>query len=115
MRSDARTVDEYIEGLEGDRREAIISLREVLNASIPGLDESMRYGMPTYSRGNQVYAFASQKQYVSLYVRDTDVMHNHADRLGKVSLGKNCVRFTKLDDLDLDATAEMLREMASTD
>jgi uncharacterized protein YdhG (YjbR/CyaY superfamily) len=113
MRSDAETVDEYIEELEGERKDIIIRLREVLIGSVADLEESMRYGMPTYTKGEDIYAFNSQKQYVSLYVRDSNMMHAHADKLGKVNLGKGCVRFRHLDDVDMDAISAMLREMDS--
>jgi uncharacterized protein YdhG (YjbR/CyaY superfamily) len=111
MRSDAATVDEYIEELEGDRKEAVMRLRKVLFDTIPDLDESMDYGMPTYRKGDELYAFVSQKQYVSLYVPDTYVMQAYAEELGRVDLGKNCVRFRHLDDPDMEAVSRMLREM----
>ena len=111
MRSDAATVDEYIDELEGERKEAVKRLRQVLIENVPDLEESMDYGMPTYRRGDELYAFASQKQYVSLYVPDTYVMRAYADELGRVDLGKNCVRFRHLEDLDMEAVSRMLREM----
>jgi uncharacterized protein YdhG (YjbR/CyaY superfamily) len=112
MQSDAATVDEYIEELEGDRKEAAKRLRQVLNETVPDLDESMDYGMPTYRKGDELYAFASQKQYMSLYVPDSYVMKAYANELGKVDLGKNCVRFRHLEDLDMEAVSRMLREMS---
>ena len=42
------------------------------------------------------------------------VAEKHADRLGKASVGKSCIRFKRLEDVNLDAMAEVLREAAST-
>ena len=74
LRSDAKTVDEYIESLTGERREAIVKLHEVLLSVVPNLEESMRYGMSTYSHGEESHAFASQKNYVSLYIHRSDLI-----------------------------------------
>ena len=35
-----------------------------------------------------------------------------ADRLGKVSVGKSCIRFKKLADLELDVVGELSRRAA---
>ena len=86
-------------------------LRQVLFETVPDLEESMDYGMPTYRKGDELYAFASQKHYMSLYVPDSYVMKAYAEELGKVDLGKNCVRFRHLEDLDMEAVSRMLREM----
>ncbi|WP_125801084.1 DUF1801 domain-containing protein [Amycolatopsis sp. WAC 01416] len=51
-----------------------------------------------------VIGLALQKNYLSLYVsavrNDRYLVQDYAGELGKVSLGQNCVRFKKADDLD---------------
>ena len=109
--SNAATVDEYIEELEGERKEAVIRLRQVLKGSVPDLEESMSHGMPYYTKGEDFYAIASQKHYVSLYVHRYELVERYADQLGKVNLGKSCIRFRRLENIDLNVVATMLREM----
>lgn len=109
MRSQARTVDEYIDGLEGEGKEVITWLREVLNTAVPGLHESMEYGMPTYHKEEVHFAFASQKQHFSLYVSDLDLLKLYKGKLGKVSLGRSCIRFRHLSDINQEAVTELLR------
>ena len=68
-----------------------------------------------------VIGLANQKRYVSLYicaaVNGEYLAEVNADRLGKVSVGKSCVRFTKLANLDLDVVRELVvtadREVAA--
>ncbi len=75
-----------------------------------------------YATGREGDAFAiglaNQKQYVSLYLNATVdgayLAETNAGRLGKVSVGKSCVRFKKLDDLDLDVVAELVRTAADS-
>lgn len=97
MRSDARTVDVH-RGPHEDR---------------PWPRGEIEYGMSTYTRGEEVYAFASQKQYVSLYLRDAQVVRRYRNDLGKVNHGKNCARFRKLGDVDMDSVRRMIQEMAT--
>lgn len=85
MQSDAETVDDYIETLEGERREAIIKLRKIVKNTHPKMEESMKYHMPTYSQKDQYIAFASQKQYISLYIRSARLILKYKPRLGKDS------------------------------
>jgi uncharacterized protein YdhG (YjbR/CyaY superfamily) len=109
--SSAATVDEYISELEGERRDAVISLRLVLKGSVPGLEESMTHGMPYYTKGEDYYAIASQKHYISLYVSDMEMLTRYSDQLGKVNLGKSCIRFRRLENIDLAMVGRMLQEM----
>jgi hypothetical protein len=53
---------------------------------------------------------------VSLYFCAADdegyLAEANRERLGKVNVGKSCVRFKRLDDLDLDVVAELSRRAA---
>jgi uncharacterized protein YdhG (YjbR/CyaY superfamily) len=108
MRS--QEVDEYLAGLEPDRREALAELRALVQEEAPGAVETMKYRMPTYEvQGGVLCAFASQKQYMSLYM-DTGLVEEHRAELGGLSVGKSCIRFRKLDKLPLETVRTMLRE-----
>jgi hypothetical protein len=63
-----------------------------------------------------VIALASQKNYMSLYVCCiTDGVYlaeKSKHELGKVSVGKSCIRFKKLSDLHLPAVEKLLKDAA---
>ena len=49
MRSDAATVEEYLDSLPTDRREALEEVRETILEHLPeGYEEVMNWGMITY-------------------------------------------------------------------
>lgn len=48
--------------------------------------------------------------YICAVVDGEYLAESNADRLGRVSVGKSCVRFTRLDNVDLD----VLRELVDT-
>lgn len=108
MRS--QEVDVYLSGLDPDRREALSELRELVLDMVPDAVETMKYRMPTYEyQGGVLCAFASQKQYMSLYM-DTDLVEQHRADLDGLSVGKSCIRFRRLDRLPLGTVRTMLRE-----
>ena len=59
-----------------------------------------------------VVALAAQKRYVSLYVcavvDGEHLAERYASELGTVSCGKSCIRFTKVDQLNLEARTKIL-------
>lgn len=59
---------------------------------------------------------AAQKNHLSLYVcagkEGKYLPEIYGSRLGKVSCGKSCIRFKRLEDLDLGAVEEICREAA---
>jgi len=120
----ARTAQEYIAGLPSDRKTTILALDKLIRATAPSLKRHFAYNMLGYGafkyknyKGDIIdwptVALASQKQYVSLYVCALDGKTYLAEKfkkeLGKVSVGKSCVRFKKLEDLHLPTVKKVLK------
>jgi uncharacterized protein YdhG (YjbR/CyaY superfamily) len=136
MQSSAKTVDEYYASLPPDRRAALTTLRDTINAALPpGYAEGMGYGMPGWyvplSRFPNTYngqplalaGLASQKQYMALYLMTvygdpaTDRWFRAAFKAAgkKLDMGKSCVRFKKLEDLPLDVIAQTIARVSVDD
>jgi hypothetical protein len=124
---DARTPAQYIGRLDEPRRSQVTELHELVRATVPALDPHMQAGMIGYGsyhfRGRSgregdwpVIAVASNKQYISLYVMatvgDGYLAETYRDRLPKANIGRSCVRFRRLEDLDRAVLTQLLREGA---
>ena len=112
MQSTARTVSEYLEEVPAERTAALAQLQDMCRTSLTDFEESMVYGMPSYTRNGEVeVAFASQKNYISLYILRTDVMNAHRDLLQRkgVSLGKGCIRYSRPERIDFNVVEMMLK------
>ena len=108
-------VESYIAAAPDDRRPMLEALRAACLEELAGFEESMEYGMASYSRGGEVeVALASQKQYVSLYVLRTDVVKAHRDRLAGLNVGKSCIRYRREEQIDIDVVRSMLRQTVGT-
>jgi uncharacterized protein YdhG (YjbR/CyaY superfamily) len=101
VRSAAASVDEYISEAPDDRRQALDLLRSLCRDELSGFDEAMRFGMPSYLRGNVVeVSFASQKNYISLYILREAALRANAEHLNGLSVGKSCIRFRRPGQID---------------
>jgi uncharacterized protein YdhG (YjbR/CyaY superfamily) len=115
VRSDAKTVDDYIAAAPPARRDLLATWRDLCREQLPGFDEQMRYGMPAYSREGEVeVAWASQARYLSLYITRTDVLDAHRERLTGLDVGKGCVRYPRPSDVDLEVVESMLIATAAS-
>jgi len=69
MQSNAPDVASYLEEAPADRRECLDAIRNACREVLGDYNEGMDYGMPSYRRDGEVeVAFASQKNYISLYI-----------------------------------------------
>jgi len=129
MQSKATTVAAYLDELPPERRAVVSTVRDLVLRHLPaGYQETMAFGMigygvpladypNTYNKQPLAYAgLAAQKRHYALYLMD--VHENGEDegrlreafaRAGKtLDMGKSCLRFTALDDLELDAIAAVI-------
>ena len=117
MQSTAKNVNDYLDEVPVERKQSIAKLRDLCLDLLGGFEESMIYGMPSYSRDGEVeVAFASQKNYISLYILRTDVMNVYRDSLDAkgVSLGKGCIRYSRSERIDFKLVEKMLNATQET-
>ena len=115
MKSQAASVQEYVAEVPAERRAAIAKLRNLCKKNLVGFDESIAYGMPCYMlNGVMGFAFASQKQYISLYGCGSAAVKDLRAKLAGSSKGKGCVRFTNPEKIDFDVVEKILQRIAKS-
>jgi uncharacterized protein YdhG (YjbR/CyaY superfamily) len=63
-----KTVDEYIASFPPETQVVLQELRGALQAAVPGMDETVRYGMPCVGLGGRyLLHFAGWKRHIGLY------------------------------------------------
>lgn len=132
-RSDAATVDEYLEELDDESREVLEQVRGTILANLPdGYVEAMRWGMisyevplevsgPTYNDQPLTYAaLARQARHYSVYLTGpwsdpdgalAEFREAYLATGKKLDMGKSCVRFKRLDDLPLDVIGDEIARL----
>lgn len=132
MQSSAKTVNEYLNELPEERKEAFLKLRNSILNNLPkGFEEQMSYGMLGYVVPHSIYPdgyhctpklplpfmnIASQKNFIALYHMGiyanpellewfTNEYPKHCNH--KLDMGKGCIRFKKMDQIPFDLIAEL--------
>lgn len=108
MRSKVTSVSEYLAEQPSERRAALTKMRALIRKIAPDAKESMQFGMASYELKGLFCSLASQKNYMALYVCETDVVAAHRKALGKLDCGKSCIRFRTLQELPLDVIEKIL-------
>ena len=140
MQSRAATVEEYISGLPTDRQIAISALRKIILRNLPrGFKEEMSYGMIGYVVPHSIYlagyhcnpslplpfaGLASQKNAISFYhmgiysnptlLKWFTEAYEKAG-VGKLDMGKSCIRFKKLENIPLQLIGELAGKLTVQD
>ena len=112
MQSKAKTVTAYLNEAPVEWKAALKKLRALCRTTLTGFEECMEYGGPCYKRNGVVeVGFASQKNFIGLYILRTDVMNAHKDLLkGKgVTIGKGAIRYSGPGKINYDVVESMLR------
>ncbi len=128
-KSNAETVEEYLQELPEYRREVIAEIREFILEHLPdGYDETINWGMISYeiplekypdTYNNQPLSYlglAAQKNHNSLYLMPVYQDEELQDWLEeefkkankKMDMGRSCLRFNTVADLPLDAIAKII-------
>lgn len=124
--SQASTPQEYIEALPEPRRAQVLRLHEFIRTTFPDLKPFIeRAGMIGYGSYHYRYdsgregdscivGLASRKNYISVYAMGGDgneyVAEKYKAQLPKADIGKSCIRFKRVDDIDFDVLAKILKE-----
>ena len=133
MRSDATTVEEYLDELPPERRVVVESVRNLVLDHLPeGFRESMNWGMISYEVPLERYpdtyngqplgivALAAQKNHYALYLHGVYMSPELTRRLEdgyaaagkKLDMGKSCLRFKRLEQIEPGVLGEILEAVS---
>ncbi len=138
MQSKAATVEQYIDALPHDRKDVVTQLRKVIKKNLPtGFKECMNYGMIGYVVPHTLYPagyhcspkdplpfmnIASQKNFVAVYsmgiYANPALLKWFVDAyakagVGKLDMGKSCIRFKKMDKVPYELIAELASKVTA--
>ena len=132
MQSKAATVEQYLSEVPPERQKAMNKLRKVISKNLPkGFKEGMGYGNMGYFVPHSIYpagyhcnpkdplpfaGLASQKNSINFYhmgiYADPKLLKWFTDEyaktgLGKLDMGKSCMRFKKPENIPFDLIGEL--------
>lgn len=136
MEYSAETIDDYIDLIPEERRGSFRKLRQIFLESLPpGFEERMSYNMPSFVVPLSLYApgyhckkeeplpfisLACQKNFLALYhmgiYGDEELLNwfkeeYHKLSIGKLDMGKSCIRFKNLKKIPWDLIRDLAGKM----
>ena len=120
----AKSVKEYLAAVPKKRKDIVLFLHAFIQKAAPKLKPHFAYNMLGYGSFPYknykkemmtwpIVALANQKNYVSVYVCAVDkgkyIAEIHKKELGKVSVGRSCIRFEKLEDVNLPVLKKVIQ------
>ena len=121
--SKATTPEELFALIDEPRKSEMLELHKLILKTVPKLKPKMYgsiigYGEYTYKYASgrtgewMIIGLASQKNYISLYICAVEgkeyVAEKHKAEFPKASIGKSCIRFKKIEDIDTKALTNLL-------
>lgn len=123
-KNEAKSVEEYLAKVPEDRKKDMNFLHEFIQKTVPSLKSHFAANMIGYGSFHYldskkqkkewpIISLANQKNYISIYVcaiaDEQYAAEKYAKELGKVSVGKSCIRIKKIEDLNLDTLKIILK------
>jgi hypothetical protein len=120
----SNSIKGYFDNLPAEQREKVTFLDEFIRKTAPSLKPYFAYNMLGYGKFPYknykkemiewpIVALASRKEYVSLYICSMDgdqyVAEKYKHDLGKVNVGRSCIRIKRVEDLNLKILEKIIK------
>jgi hypothetical protein len=123
-KNEAKSVEEYLLMVPDDQKQDIDFLHNFIQKAVPNLKPYFASNMIGYGSFNYldskkqkrdwpIIALANQKNYKSIYVcaivEDKSAVEKYKKELGKLSKGISCIRFKKIEEINLETLKIVLK------
>ena len=102
------TAEEYISQFSEDRQKIMQKIRRIILDNIPGAEEKISWGMPSYYLDRFSAGFASAKNHIGFYPGAQPVAE-FADRLKEFKTSRGAVQFPLTKPVPYDLIGEICR------
>lgn len=86
------STDEYIASFDTDTRKVLEQVRATIKKAAPGADETINYGMPTFTLNGNLVHFAAFKGHIGFYPTPSAISAFN-DEISKYTWAKGSVQF----------------------
>ena len=123
-KNEAKSVEEYLLMVPVDQKKDIDFLHDFIQKAVPMLKPYFASNMIGYGsfyyldskkhkRDWPIISLANQKNYISIYVctviEDKSAAEKYKKDLGKLSKGVSCIRFKKIEEINLETLKIVLK------
>ena len=106
---DAKSVDDYLAGVQEPFRAILSHLRGVIRAAAPEATEGIGYGIPTFKLDGNLVHFAAFKNHMSFFPGGTAHTEALKDELSGYKISKGTIQFTPDNPLSDDLVTRIVK------
>ena len=104
-------MDDYLDGLPREQREALARVRAIVDRVAPDAEEGESYGMPAFLyAGRPLLGFRAAKKHLSVFPFSPAAIEAVEGRLEGFDLSKGTIRFSPDRPVPEDVLADLVRE-----
>lgn len=112
-KTDFKSVDEYLDTLQRDDRDALQKIRETIMQAVPGAEETISYQIPAVKFHGWIFYFSVYKNHFSLACPPTsNLFEDFAKELEPYKVSKSTIQFPKDKPVPYGLIAEMSKYRA---
>lgn len=140
MKYESTTIEEYLNQVPEDRKDAIKMILDLMEKNLPeGFEAQINFSMPGYVVPHSLFpagyhcdpkqplpfiSIASQKNFIALYhmglYADPELYQWFVSEYPKhckykIDMGKSCIRFKKMNDIPYDLLKELFQKQTPED
>jgi hypothetical protein len=104
------TVNEYIAAMPENQQLIAGALRNLILETAPELEESLKWGMPNYSKGKNIIYLAGQKNHVNFGFHDASFLNDPTNLLEGTGAKMRHVKIRTVENIPAEALRELVRQ-----
>ncbi len=93
MNTSVRTVDEYLAAQPPEISRTLSALRAAIRSAAPQAEEVISYGIPCYKQNGPLVFFAAQRNHLSLYVVNKQILSDYRGALKTFTVSGTTIHF----------------------
>jgi uncharacterized protein YdhG (YjbR/CyaY superfamily) len=111
-----RTIDEYLANVTPDQRPALENLRQAIRAVLPGAEECISYGIPSFRwNGRSLVFFGAWANHCSFYPGSSKTLKNFRRDLKDFRITKGTIRFSPDNPLPSAVVKKLVKARVAED
>ncbi len=107
MKTEYKNIDEYIASFEGEVKNKLTQLRELIHKLVPEISETISYQMPTFVLNGNLVHFAGYKKHIGFYPAPSGIS-NFEEEISKYKYAKGSVQFPLNEELPIELISRII-------
>jgi uncharacterized protein YdhG (YjbR/CyaY superfamily) len=107
MKTEYKNIDEYIASFEGEVKNKLTQIRELIHKLVPEISETISYQMPTFVLNGNLVHFAGYKKHIGFYPTPSGIS-NFEEEISKYKYAKGSVQFPLNEELPIELISRII-------